>query len=285
MESVSPELSECRERLLRFMANPSELPKLAPITIEIQQAILRSDTSLTSLAKLIARDPDLSDALMHYAPSVMLHSHTPPETLFDVVRLLGMIQVERISMVFMIRGLFKPQARHQKRLFLEVWDRAVLKASSCGFMAKALGKVSPDEAILASLLTEVGTFMVVKSMGDSGEVPSRELFITLCREFSKPLSNLLLRSWGVDEHYLDLVKKVGDWQANRNDPYGLIDAVNLGLFHALKAKMTTNRLPPLQSLAAWQKLPSPENVITDTGELELVMMRRNEIREISNSLY
>lgn len=285
MESVSPEISEYRERLLSLMANPSLLPQLAPITIEIQQAILRSDTSLTSLAKLIARDPDLSDALLHYAPSVMLHSHMPPETLFDVVRLLGMVQVERISMVFMIRNLFKPQTRNHKRLFLEVWDRAILKASTCGFIAKALGKVTPDEAILASLLTEVGTFMVVKSFEDATEIPSREQFVALCREFSKPLSNLLLKSWGVDEHYIELVKKIGDWQVNHNQKYGLIDAVNLGLFHALKAKMTTNRLPPLQSLAAWQKLSTPENVVSDTGELELVIMRRNEIREISNSLY
>ena len=49
--------------------------------------------------------------------------------------------------------------------------------------------------------------------------------------------------------------------------------------------MTAQRLPPLESLAAYQKLRDKHNAITDTQELELVTLHREEIRAIADSLY
>jgi hypothetical protein len=89
----------------------------------------------------------------------------------------------------------------------------------------------------------------------------------------------------MDDEYLRLVKQVGNWQAGENEPFGLIDVVNLGLYHSLKARMTANRLPAITHLAAYQKLSAKHNAITDTNELELVVTNRDEIRAIADSLY
>jgi HD-like signal output (HDOD) protein len=107
----------------------------------------------------------------------------------------------------------------------------------------------------------------------------------LCREFAKNLGVILLKRWEMDEEYIQLIHQVGNWQAAADEPFGLIDAINLGLYHSLKARMTAQRLPPLESLAAYQKLRDKHNAITDTQELELVTLHREEIRAIADSLY
>lgn len=49
--------------------------------------------------------------------------------------------------------------------------------------------------------------------------------------------------------------------------------------------MTTNRLPPLTELSAYKKLTPPNNAISDTSELEVVVMKRRDIRLIADGLH
>lgn len=270
----------------RLLNDQEHLPLLPGITQDIRHALVRSDSCAHSLSKVIERDPDLSHLLLRYASSVMMHSHMPPQSVFDVVRILGMAQVERITMLHAIKSLFSGNTQAYTRIFAASWDRLITKASMSALIAKKVGRVAPDYALLGSLLSEVGTLAVL-SVFKSGDlpVPDRETYVALCREFAKSLGIALLQKWEMDEEYIQLVRQVGNWQAAEHDPFGLIDVINLGLYHSLKARMTANRLPPISHLAAYQKLSEKHNAITDTNELELVVMHRDDIRAIADSLY
>ena len=269
-----------------LLDNPENFPRLPAITQNIRQALVRSDSSVNSLSKLIECDLELSQLLLRYASSVMMHNHMPPQTVFEVVRILGMAQVERITMLHAVKTLFSGHTQAYTRIFAASWDRLVDKASMSAFIAKKVGQVAPDYALLGSVLSEIGTLAVlyVFKSGDL-PVPDRETYVNLCREFAKNLGIALLQDWAMDEEYIRLVKQVGNWQAAEDEPFGLIDDVNLGLYHSLKVRMTANRLPPITHLAAYQKLPEKYNAITDTNELELVVMGRDDIRAIADSLY
>lgn len=284
LESAHTDYAIYREVVAQLMNGQEQLPSLPSITLDIRRALGQPDTSMQSLSKLIARDPSLTAILLKYAPSVMLHTHMPPQTLFDVIRLLGMTQVERITMVHSVKSLFTLHSAGHKRLFMEAWDRLISKASTSAFLARALGKVVPDHALLASFLSEIGTLAVLSAFKSRAQIPSRDVYVTLCREYSKSLGVIMLKKWQVDDEYVQVVRKTGDWLADSDDRFGLVDVVNLGLYHSLKARMTANRLPPLTELGAYQKLSIPNNFITDTGELEIVVTHRKEIRLIADSL-
>ena len=121
----------------------------------------------------------------------------------------------------------------------------------------------------------------------SGEqkVPTPEIYSALCREFAKKLGVILLKQWDMDEEYSQLIHQIGNWQAEAEEPFGLIDVINLSAYHYCKAHNMGNRLPAIGDLAAYQKLSEPHNAITDTNELELVVINREEIRAIADSLY
>lgn len=269
-----------------LLDNPENFPRLPAITQTIRQALVRSDSCVNSLSKLIECDTELSHLLLRYASSVMMHSHMPPQTVFEVVRILGMAQVERITMLHSVKTLFSGHTQAYTRIFSASWDRLVDKASMSAFIAKKVGQVAPDYALLGSVLSEIGSLAVlyVFKAGDL-PVPDRETYVSLCREYAKSLGIALLQDWAMDEEYIRLAKQVGNWQAAEDEPFGLVDIVNLGLYHSLKARMTAKRLPPITHLAAHQKLSAKHNAITDTNELEIIVMHRDDIRAIADSLY
>jgi HD-like signal output (HDOD) protein len=283
----SSDYASYKSAVSRVLNEPEHLPLLPGITQDIRHALGRSDCSVNSLSKIIERDADLSQLLLRYASSVMMHNHMPPQTIFDVVRLLGMAQVERITMLHAVKSLFSHNSPTYTRIFSASWDRLVTKASVSALIAKKLGGMAADYALLGSVLSEVGSLAVLSvfKKNDDLPVPDHETYIRLCREFSKSIGIVLLQKWEMDDEYVQLVRQVGNWQVGEERPFGLLDVVNLGLYHSLKARMTPWRLPPLNHLAAYQKLPEKHRTITDTNELELVILHRDDICAIADSLY
>jgi len=283
--SMQADYTIYREVVAQLMSGQEELPGLPSVTLDIRNALSRDDIPLNLLTKLIARDPSLSALLLKYASSGLMHGHAAPQTLLEVVRLLGVGQVERITMLHSVKSLFTLHSAGHKKLFMEAWERLILKCSICAFLARVLGRVSPDHALLGSLLSEIGTLAVLSAFKSRDSIPTRDVYVALCREYSKSLGVIMLTKWSVDEEYIQLVRKTGSWQADADRSFGLVDIVNLGLYHALKQRVSSHSLPPITGLSGYQKLEAPYNFLTPSGELESVVMRRAEIERIAANLH
>jgi HD-like signal output (HDOD) protein len=286
VDVVNGDYAEYQSALSQLLEHEAQLPLLPSIAQDIRHALARPDSCAHSLSKVIERDPQLSQLLLRYASSVMMSNHAAPQSVFEAARILGMAQLERVTMLHSVKSLFSGNTQAYTRLFAASWDRLITKASMSALIAKKVGQVAPDDALLGSLLSEVGTLAVLSTFKTGAlPVPSPDVYVNLCREFAKSLGIALLQAWELDGDYQQLVRQVGNWQAAEHEPLGLIDVVNLGLYHSLKARMTANRLPPISHLVAYQKLPEKHSAITDTNELEIVVMHRDEIRAIADSLY
>jgi HD-like signal output (HDOD) protein len=286
VQPVQSDYSLYRGVISDLLSGREQLPSLPSITFEIRKAMEQQDLSMVELSKLLARDPALSAVLLKYASSPLVGSQTPPHNLLDVVRLLGMNQVERITMVHSIKSLFSVHSVKHKRLFMEAWRRLALKASLSTYIAKQmhLKNVLPDNVLMAALLSEVGTLAVLSAFKESESTPDIPAFVALCREYAKSLGVITLKQWQVDEQYVKVVQELGKWKGENPGPANLIDLINLGLYHALKLSYTKPDLPPLQELTAYQKLEAPNNKMI-AGGLDVVMTNIQEIRAVAKSLF
>lgn len=273
-----------RQVVNQLMSGEEQLPSLPAITLEIRRALSNPEVTLTQLNRLISRDPALSAILMKYASSALLRTQASPKSLLDVLRLLGIAQIDRITMIHSVKSLFVLYSPAHKRLFLEAWERLVLKASCSAFLARLVGPVSVDQALLASLLSEVGTLAVLSAFKNAAEIPSPEVYYKLCREYSKSLGVIVLKKWAVDEAYVKVIRHAGDWQHRESDGFELVDLINLSLFHAIKRVGRTSDLPPLSELAAYAKLPAPLDFIAECGELTVLVSHSAEIEAIAATL-
>ena len=286
MQSAQPDYSIYRSVINELINGNEPLPRLPPIAAEIRKAMEQQNLSMTDLSRLLARDAELSAVLLKYASSPLIGAQTPPQNLMDVLRLLGMNQVERITMVHSIKSLFNVQSANHRRLFSEAWRRLALKASLSTFIAKQLHlkKVSPDSVLMVALLSEVGTLAVLSALKNAEQSPDLPTYITLCREYAKPLGMLTLKQWDVDEQYIEVIQHVGDWKGENTGPTNIADVINLGLFHSLKLSSVKTDLPPLHEITAYQKLEAPANKII-AGGLDLVMSNIQEIRVVAKNLF
>jgi HD-like signal output (HDOD) protein len=277
-----------RDVINQLMSGNEQLPSLPSITFEIRRALEQPDISFLALSKLIAKDPSLSALLLKCASSPQFNVYLPPQNLLEVVRTLGMNQVERITMAHSIKSLFTIHSSQHKRLFIDAWNRIALKASVSTYIAKQLsvitGIVTPDHALLGSLLSEVGTLAVLSAFKKQ-RTPESAIYVALCREYSKSLGIIMLKKWQVSDEYISVIRQTGDWSGKSTGPLNLSDTINLGLYHSLKIRKLGKDLPAINTLAAYTKIPPLQNRLTSSGELKLVMDHLPEIRSLSRDLF
>lgn len=284
--TAQPDYSIYRSVIGDLLGGKEQLPSLPAITFEIRKAMGQQDLSMVELSKLLAKDPALSAVLLKYASSPLIGSQNPPQNLLDVIRLLGMNQVERITMVHSVKSLFSVHSVKHKRLYMEAWRRLALKASVSTYIAKHmhLKNVLPDNVLMAALLSEVGTLAVLSAFKNCEETPDIPAYVALCREYAKSLGVITLKQWQVDEQYLKVVQEIGHWKDDSPGPINLSDLINLGLYHSLKLTYTKTDLPPIQELTAYQKLEAPDNSVV-AGGLTFVMTNVQEIKIVAKSLF
>ncbi|RJG12424.1 HDOD domain-containing protein [Pseudomonas cavernicola] len=284
MDAEQTGYARYRQVVSQLMCGDEQLPSLPVITLEIRRSLRSPEVSLGTLSGLISKDPALSALLMKYAASAMLRSSRPPKTLQDVLQVLGLAQVDRVTMIHSIKSLFTLHSPGHKKLFIEAWERLILKASTCAFLARLVGYTQPDHAFLASLLSELGSLAVLSAFRDDPVAPSRELYYRLCRDYSKSLGVILLKKWAVDEEFIGIIRNTGNWLHRERYHLELIDLVNLSLYHSVKGMNAEADLPELSSLAAYAKLLPPLNVIGDNDELALLISHRAEIHALADAL-
>jgi HD-like signal output (HDOD) protein len=273
-----------RRLVTQLLHDQEQLPSLPAITLQIRRALSDDNLNINSLVGLISRDPALSALLMKHASSALYRQAQPPKSLHDVINLIGMAEVGRITMLHSVKSLFTLHSPAHKRLFLDAWERLVNKASTCAMLARLVGRISAEHALLASLLSEVGSLAILSSFKHAHEIPSNELYISLCREFSRSLGVIVLKKWAVGEEYIEVIREAGNWQYSPGSTLQLIDLVNLALYHNTISQGPDADLPPLAQLPAYQKLLPQHNQLEANGELSLLAQHQSAILALAQTL-
>ena len=281
MDELQSDYAVYRQVVSQLLHDQEQLPSLPMLTLEIRRALAAPEVSMSHLLALIGKDPALSALLMKYASSPLQRTRVAPKTLQDVLRVLGLQQVDRVVMVHSIKSLFTLQSAAHKQLFVAAWQRLTLKASLCGFLARRLGQIPAEHAVLASLLSDVGMLALLSAFKDASLVPTQARYHRLCRAYGQSLGVMLLKKWAVDEEYVGIVRAAGDWCAPGPRQFELIDLVNLAQYHALKDADAAAELPPLAELTAYAKLSAPHDEVAADGCLGLVSQHWEEIHALA----
>ncbi|MDH4563598.1 HDOD domain-containing protein [Pseudomonas sp. BN411] len=284
MNAVESDYSIYRKVVTQLMNGEEQLPSLPMITLDIRRALADPNVSVARLKQVISRDPALSALLMKHASSIVFRSTQPPRTLEDVIRMLGLQEVDRITLVHSLKSLFTLHSVAHKQLFVGVWGRLTRQAAISAVLARPLGFTSPDHALLASLLCDVGELAVLSAFKDASQVPGPEVYARLCREYGQSLSVIVLQKWAVDQSYIEVVRGARRWDVDSGGRLGLIDLVNLGLYHAMRDDGRFAQLPPLDQLAAFRKLVPPSDVLDAGGGLALVSAHQDAIQRTASLL-
>ncbi|NRB41297.1 MAG: HDOD domain-containing protein [Pseudomonadales bacterium] len=274
-----------RSVIRKVLDETEELPSLPSITLKIRKAVADPDTTAVQLARLISQDPALSALLIKYSSSPLYRNKEPITTLQGAIQILGMTTVANIVMTHSIKSVFPMRTVQLRKLFDRSWLRQIDKASMGVFIASRVKYRPADEVLVTSLLTEVGTLAVLSALAQSEDTPTEDVYIDMCREYSRKLSMVLLTKWNVDKRLLDIVKHCGEWQYSRSDKLDVLDIINLALYHTALQGKNCRDLPPLKTIKAYLKLPRSANELSqDSRQLLLIENNLQAIQALSRSL-
>lgn len=265
----------------KMQANEDQLPSLPIITLEIRKATSNPNVNTAHLGSLIAKDPSLTAILMKHASSVFYRSADKPKNLQDVIKRLGMHSVESITLAHSIKSLFVLRDHNLKTLYKQAWQRQTLKACISFHLAKSIRFPNAEDAMVASLLSEVGTLTLLAAL-QNHDVPAEQTYKILCQHYSKHLGAILLAKWGVAPIFMDVLRKTGAWTLNTGSSLQLADVINLGLFHSIHYLKPNNDLIPIQELAAYKKL-APQYSMLKNNKLFIIEENLQHIESMTKS--
>lgn len=155
-------------------AKPGELN--FPTSLEASRRVLRAvenpDIGLAALAKIVVSEPLLSAKVIRLANSVAMN---PTNQIIREVRLavvrVGMEPIKALAMVLIMNQLRQSQ-RHSgtRNLANRLWERSVNVAALAFVIAKKLTNLSPDEAMFAGIVHDLGRFYLLSQAADYPEL-------------------------------------------------------------------------------------------------------------------
>lgn len=272
-----------RTVIQRVLDDKEHLPSLPAISLKIRQALSDPNTTHESLANVISKDPALCALLMKTASSPLYRTREQPQTVRDVIALLGMESVANLAMVHSVRSVFLLRNPLLKKLFNHTWKRLAVKASFASLIAQKIGYRPTDKAMMAALLTEVGSLSVLSAVQELKDPPDADTYFLLCRHYSKSLGSILLNKWNLDKEFVEVIKQAGDWEADHGEEVQLIDVVNLALYNTILHTPKAKTPPAIKRLHAYNKLKPPYNMLKKPGLLALVADNREELQAMVKS--
>lgn len=249
--------------------NEEQLPSLPTITLEIRKAVKDPNISHHQLSNIIAKDPSLTAILLKHASSSFYRTVEKPKNLQDVIGRIGLSAIDNLVLSHSLKSLFVMKDPALKKLYKQAWRRQTFKACTSYHLARLLRFPNPDNALVASLLSEVGTLAMLVAL-QNYDVPQEKTYRVLCRNYSKHLGAVLLAKWGLDNEFRSVLRQTGQWRISLHPQLQLIDIINLSLFHTIHHLNPVNDLIPLEDLAAYKKLAFPQNALAENGLLNSI---------------
>jgi putative nucleotidyltransferase with HDIG domain len=138
-------------------------PTSLKATMNIRQALDNPDISNDQVAKLISMEPVLSAQILMLANTPMFNrSSKKIDELKTAVGLMGFGVVRNVAISVGMKQLKDQQAHGQNSALMEgLWTRSIRVAALAFVIARNRTRVSPDKAMIAGLLHDIGKFYIL----------------------------------------------------------------------------------------------------------------------------
>ncbi|MES2104077.1 MAG: HDOD domain-containing protein [Pseudomonadota bacterium] len=171
-------------------------------TMKIRRALNNPDISNENVARIIGTEPVVSAQVLLLSNSVMFNrSGKRISELRAATLLLGFAAVRHVAIFVGMKQLAGHQAAGQVSHRMEgLWTRSLRVAALSYVLARDLTRLSPDKAMLAGLLHDVGKFYILNRARQY-----QNLFVTehtiwdVVDQWHANIGAAILENWDVDD--------------------------------------------------------------------------------------
>ncbi len=244
-------------------------PTSLKTTMKIRRALDTPDISAEQIARIIGVEPVLSAQVLKLANSAMFNrTNKKIEDLRSAAVMLGFGVVRNVAISVGMKQLKDHQSSGQTAERMEgLWTRSMRVAALSFVIARNLTKLSPDKAMIAGLLHDVGKFYILNRACLYKDLfTSEQTLWDLVDQWHVDIGAAILESWEMSEDVCIAVmehKSLGLPLSSRPSLTDVVAAANF-----LDAHFVAESLEQLD----WNKRPNPlKNLQLDAERTEQLM--------------
>ena len=195
------------EDIARELSSDSLLfPTCFDAALKLRKELQNPDLSVSRIARVVALDPLIASRLTHLASSALYSPDgTPARDLQTAVQRLGVEMVRTTAL-----GVAMGQMLRAKDMVLfsdisrSLWDHSIRAAAASCLLARENGRISPDQAMLAGLVHDLGAFYMLYRAAQYEELRMRpETVKYLILQWHESIGVSLLDALGLPEEIVN----------------------------------------------------------------------------------
>lgn len=237
-----------------YRENKLTLPSLPAVALKLKQA-MEFEIDIREAAKIIQIDPPIVTKLIQIANSPLYSPISPVTNCQEAVTRLGLNATRQLVMGIGLKHMFRSQNKHLLGAMQSLWKNSLYISSLSFILAQESGRVNPEDALLAGLISDIGIIPLLhfaeqhpehyKNLSELDEV------IPVLRA---PIGKLVLHTLGFSEELAQIPHHAEDWYYDSGDKLTLTDIVILAKLHSYIGIQHDKELPYINSIPAYTKL-------------------------------
>lgn len=193
------------------------LPTLPDVALKIQHLIDAPHVSAEKIVTALASDPLISAQLIKAANSALFTGKRPVENVRGAVTRLGYLQVRNLVMTITMNKMFQAQNPGINKRMKAVWQHSREVAAMSYVLALRQPQLSPDQAMLAGLVHEIGMLPLCLHIEKKRMQITEDALEELIRKCSGTIGTKLLQKWSFPRDLIGVIEGHEHLQRDSND--------------------------------------------------------------------
>ncbi len=255
-----------------------QLPTLPEVALRVRDVVDDENANANQIADIIAQDAGLSARLIQVANSPLYRGRNEIDRLDMVVARLGSKLVRNLVTSQVMKQMFQATHDAVDKHLRAVWEHSVQVAAISRVLAGQCAGISPDQAMLAGLLHDIGTLPILYRAEERAELlETPELLDHLIRNLHTRVGAAILKHWKFPAALVEVAELHEDLTRSHEGSADLVDVVQVANLqsHMGSGHMLAN--VDWTRVAAFHQLGMDD----DVDEIELTD-RVEEIEEVQS---
>jgi HD-like signal output (HDOD) protein len=280
---VTPVITLISEACRSVLADRTRLPSMPDIAARIHGAMNSPNWSIRSVATIIKSDAGTTTYVLKAANSALLARDTPIRDVERAIAWLGMENTRNLVMAHALRSMFITRSPVLGGLMRRTWRTSAGLAASSSVLARHCPRFSPERALLAGLLQDIGVLPILNALKRyHAQLRDEGPILAAIDKHAPKVGMVLLTQWGFERDLVEVARSRFDWGRDTGAAADLADLVLVARLHDRIAQGKAEGLPRLDTVPAFSKLPLGD--VRDDSSLELLHAEKATVTEVMREL-
>ena len=210
MSEIDPRIHfRILEDIARDLSGDVNFPTCMDAAILVRNTLRDPIASLERVVQAVGIEPLISSKLLRLANSVSYNPSGKRVTdLASAIGRLGFEVVRTTSLAVAMDQMLKSRnLAAYDDLARQAWEHSLQVAAIARVLARRIGRVKPDEAMLAGLVHDIGIFYLLFRAAEYAEYrDNRDAMLDLIRGWHESIGESLLHILGLPDHITEAVR-------------------------------------------------------------------------------